>query len=289
MANSATALSTYNDLLWAIQSPVLCGSPPPLFERWAGQAPSAEPISPDTISKELCEQRRIPIGRYFEALIHAWLETRQEVTKLAANVPIRNGGTTVGEADLLFEAGGKCYHWELAIKFYLGTGSRLATRDWFGPQGRDRLDLKLAKLSEQQLQLMDRPEAKVTLAEHGLTNVESHALIKGYLFHPFAQWECGDCLAPPSVNRGHAKGWWVHQSDAASVIGRGEHWRCLAKPEWLAPARGPVTLQGAELRSWLNDCFERNDRPLMLAALDSAGNELERGFVVPDNWSPSPR
>lgn len=82
MATKDLLKSTYNDLLWAIQSPVLCGSHPPLFEQWARQAPG-----PETISKELCGQRQIPIGRYFEALIHSWLGTRQEVTKLALNVP----------------------------------------------------------------------------------------------------------------------------------------------------------------------------------------------------------
>jgi hypothetical protein len=281
---AAAALSTYSDLLWAIQSPLLCGTHPPHFEQWARQ-----PTSPELITEELCGLRRVPIGRYFEALIQCWLATRQGITKLNCNVPIRDGGTTLGEADLLFEAEGRSYQWELAIKFYLGTGDRLSSGSWFGPQGRDRLGLKLAKLNEHQLQLMKRPESQSVLRESGLTQPESHALIKGYLFHPFSDWVCGRLPIPTTVNKGHAKGWWIHQSDVSMIVGRSQHWRYLAKREWLAAAQGSVTMRGTELGSWLNDYFKHEDRPPMLAAVDEAGNERERGFVVPDSWSPSPR
>lgn len=276
--------SARRDLVWAVESPVLCGSPPPLFAHWAKQ-----PLSEVSIDEELAAHRRIPIGRYFERLIHRWLETREGLSKLACNVPIRSKGATLGEVDLLFAAQDKCYHWELAIKFYLGVGERRAASEWYGPQGRDRLDLKLQKLESQQLRLLERDEGKAVLEELGLGHPESHALLKGYLFHPFAEWADGHRPTPPCVNGAHAHGFWIHQSDVAFLAHRSLRWLCLAKPAWLAPARGPGTIAAHDLGKWLHDYFANDDRPPMIVAMNGRGHEVERGFVVPDDWPPSPK
>lgn len=263
---------------------MLCGSEPPLFSKWAQQEGYLEAIDP-----ELASLRRIPIGRYFERLVQCWLSTRHGVSKLAAGVPVRSGGTTLGELDLVFEADGRCYHWELAIKFYLGTGDRLAEADWFGPQGRDRLDLKLDKLQSHQLRLLDGAEGRAVLEVHGLGNHQSFALVKGYLFHPFADWVQGHRPTPPCVHRDHAHGWWIHLSEVPQICQRSAQWRILEKHEWLASAHGPGEIAAEELTTRLQTYFDQDDRPPMLVAIDEAGRESERGFVVPDDWRPSPK
>ena len=283
-ASSNTVEAAHYDLLWALRSPVLCGALPPLFDQW-----SKEEISDELPGEETASLRRVPIGRYFERLIHEWLSTRSDIRKLATNLPLRREGTTLGEVDLLFEAEGRCFHWELALKFYLGTGDRLETRNWYGPGGRDRLDLKLDKLESHQLRLLQRQEGQEQLKERGLAAAESHTLIKGYLFHPFLEWAAGRRLAPACVNREHAHGWWIHLSDLASLGGRGRRWKCLEKREWLAPARGHAAMDTEELEGWLHNHFDSDDRPPMIVAISEEGHEVERGFVVPDTWAPAPR
>jgi hypothetical protein len=263
---------------------MLCGSEPPLFRAWAEQEWDIEAIDP-----ELASLRRIPIGRYFERLVQRWLSTRPGVSKLAASVPVRSGTTTLGELDFVFEAEGQCYHWELAIKFYLGTGDRLAESDWFGPQGRDRLDLKLDKLQAHQLRLLEQAEGQAVLQAHGLRNPQSFALVKGYLFHPFADWAADHRPTPPCVNRDHAHGWWIHLSKVSQICQRSARWRILEKQEWLAPAHGPGDIAAEELVARLQRYFDQDDRPPMLVAINEECKESERGFVVPDDWSPSPK
>lgn len=282
--SSDSTEATLADLLWAIQSPLLCGNAPPHYEQWA-----QEPLGEGILSKEIASHRRVPIGRYFERLVQDWLGTREGVSKLAANLPLRSDGATLGEVDLVFEVEDRCFHWELAIKFYLGTGDRLETRNWFGPGGRDRLDLKLEKMESHQLRLLQRKEAVALLKEHGLANPESHALIKGYLFHPFADWAKGHRPTPACVNREHAHGWWIHQSDWAAISQRSRQWKWLEKREWLSPAKGTGAIQAKDLGSWLNNYFDADDRPPMLVAMTDDGHEMERGFVVPDDWAPSPK
>ncbi len=271
------------DLLWAIESPVLCGKAPPYFEAWA-----KEGIDNVILSEELLALRRIPIGRYFERLIQEWLGTREGVHKLQANLPVRSQGATLGEVDLMFETQGRSFHWELAVKFYLGTGDGLTASQWFGPQGRDRLDLKLKKLENHQLQLLSTPEGKSLVAERGLSPPQSHALIKGYLFHPFSRWVQGNFPIPPEVNPKHARGFWVHQSEVGELATRHPRWNCIPKNEWLATARGPGSIAASELESWVTRFFSEDKRPPMLVAIDEDGQEVERGFAVPDDWAPSP-
>jgi hypothetical protein len=269
------------DLKWAVESPVLCLPDPPLFAEWA-HAGTGGPVD-----AELASYRRRPIGRYFERLIVHWLKAQEGVRGLEANLPLRRGPATVGELDLLFEVDGNAYHWELALKFYLGTGDRTQASQWFGPLGRDRLDYKLDKL-QTQLRLLETPEGRALLAERGWSSVESHPLVKGYLFHPFAAWRQQQRRAPHEVNPEHAHGWWIHASDVKEICQRSEQWLILEKSDWLAPAHTGERMNARELEAWLRHYFEAETHPPMLAAMEE-GRELERGFVVPDDWSPEPR
>jgi hypothetical protein len=268
------------DFQWAIDSPVLCGSLPPLFTRWARDG------SPVQDCKELAAQRRVPIGRYFEALIVHWLRAQDGVTQLEANLPIRRGSSTLGEIDLLFGHEGRAYHWELALKFYLGTGDRLSTNQWFGPLGRDRLDLKLDKLATQ-LRLLETAEGKALLSERGEKAASGHSLVKGYLFHPYQAWQEQAWDTPAQVNPSHGKGWWIHLGEADQAISGPGQWVRLRKEQWLAPALAGPVMSSSELLSWLSKHFESDPRPPMVAALGAHG-ELQRGFVVPDDWEPEP-
>src|SRR5690606_32110112 len=140
------------------------------------------------------------------------------------------------------------------------------------------------KLCDRQLRLPQTPEARELLAERGMQEIESHAFIKGYLFHPYADWLLGARAAPDEVNADHAHGWWLRRSEVDALPGVG--WRFLDKADWLAPALGEALIPPGDLGAWLAQHVATDARPPLLAAMSAAGRELHRGFVVPDDWGP---
>ena len=90
------------------------------------------------------------LGFYAEALLEYFLTQGPHARLIAANIPLRTAGLTLGEVDfLLQDVRGERLHWELAVKFYLhiGEGDRAATlAHYVGPNLQDRFDLKHARL-----------------------------------------------------------------------------------------------------------------------------------------------
>ena len=100
---------------------------------------------------------RLRLGIYTERLIGAWLRHSRLIRLVAMNWPLRDGRTTIGEADFLVERlslpGDRLQLWELACKFYLG----VAEVGWIGPGLLDSLDAKLSRIRSHQLPLIHRP------------------------------------------------------------------------------------------------------------------------------------
>jgi hypothetical protein len=231
---------------------------------------------------ETASQRRL--GSYFESLWIFWLKTNQRFRLLQANLPVRVAGRTLGEFDLLVEDthSGRQLHWELALKFYLGTADTQQMENWWGPMKRDRLDLKLGHMQTHQCQLSRLPAAKQKLEEYDIVVDEAWSIVKGRLFYPG-----GDAVhpAPDNAAASHLAGWWQTRAafNEACPANAGIRYSLLDKRQWLSPVL-PEQLQF--FNGVLNASRHRQmsaDRPVMLAACaDSV--ELSRGFVVPDAW-----
>ncbi len=276
--------------MWAVQSPVLCLPEPALCRQLADESEALFArlrSDPGQLPASLWERRRVPIGRYFESLIAYWLEQVPSVTGLRQNLAIHVAGRTLGELDLLFEREGQLFHWELAVKLYLGTEDGCSEELWLGPRARDRLDKKLAKLHERQLPLFTHSEAQAALEELGLRGARSEMLVKGILFHPHHRWRRGLMHHPPTVNAAHERGWWLRVRDAGELaMDHGLHYQELEKPDWLGPARKKNTVPAAQLKAWLHARLDRDSSPPLVAVFDDEGKEQHRGFVVPDDWGP---
>jgi len=241
---------------------------------------------PEGIPDDMREQRRAPIGRYFERLVAFWLAKQPGVSNFHENLRVQGASETLGEIDMLFTYALHVYHWELAVKFYLGVGDLSSASSWHGPRARDRLDTKLDKLLGKQLQLPSHPEAAACLAALGMTSPESYAFVKGYLFHPIDCWQDRSVELPAGVNPDHKRGWWLpvqRCGELHSLPAAG--WQILQKPDWLAPWRGEPEILPSELTTSLARCVGEYG-PTMLAAVGDDGSELHRGFVVPETWTP---
>lgn len=229
------------------------------------------------------------LGSYFEVLLRTWIEEVPPAQLTAANWQVYAGEHTIGEFDLLFERDGRSWHWELALKFYLGHPAPDGQFRWYGPDPKDRLDRKWAKMRGHQLRLHTHPAAQGAL---GMLDIEGdvapRAFIKGYLFLPLNNGY--DVEFPPDVNPDGLRGWWVHRSELASrrktLDPQGNRqWLLLDSRRWMSPVH---IEDGDRLCSFdaLTSVVPAH-RPTLVAGVSPAGDEhreLTRGFVVPDTW-----
>lgn len=268
---------------------------------------------PADLQQELTATRITRLGRYAERLLGWFLEHGPAARLVAASVPLRRAGVTLGECDFLVRTQqGARLHWELAVKCYLHAGeghvrsvmrwdaqsvtqssapsstlpaARLA--DYVGPNLKDRFDLKLAHVLNHQLPLSARDEF-ASLGYAGPWTPQMY--IKGWLFY-----RAGETPAEPAeLNPSHGRGWWVTRRDWPDfAAAHAQTWRVLPRLEWLAPRRherGEAEAAGiafADART-LAEQISHQHGPTMVAAFadDGVGNLIERsrGFIVPDDW-----
>lgn len=227
------------------------------------------------------------LGRYYERLWQFALQSAPGVELLAANLPVRQGGHTLGELDLLLRDDEGVHHLELAIKLYLGPerDSGEKAHHWLGPSSEDRLGLKLEHLIRHQLPLSGSPAGRQALA--ALTDAEPHSAswLGGYLFYP---WREG-CKAPGGSTRDHLRGRWLHHRDWQQMVEPDQLWQPLQRQHWLAPARlcNAAPWSATALASWLEQLPAAAPAQLLVRLEqigDSDWSERERVFLVSDDW-----
>jgi hypothetical protein len=256
--------------------------------------------APHALHRDLGTTRVTRLGRYAEWLLGWFLQHGPAARLVAAGVPLRRAGVTLGECDFLVQTQRHArLHWELAVKCYLHAGdasSRSTARlaDYVGPNLKDRFDLKLAHLLNHQLPLSAREE----FASLGYAGPWTPQMfIKGWLFYRHGARPSD----PVELNPAHARGWWVTRSDwPVFAAAQAQKWRSLPRLEWLAPRRiKPAAQNETEANpdaagslcvdaQTLAAHTSHHHGPSMVVALvdDGAGHLIERsrGFIVPDDW-----
>lgn len=211
------------------------------------------------------------VGRYFEALLHYWLEHVRGVRILAVGEQIRDGKITVGELDLIFDdERGRRTHWEATVKFFLHVPGHVPS-EYPGPNANDNLERKAVKLFEKQLPLSmtRRPDVEIR-----------QAFVRGVIFyHP----ELSAPAAPvPYLAPEHGRGIWVRRSEVMTLQSLGfETVSQFHKPCWLAPPTGP-THPIAELEGLVHGSSDGISRPQLFSL--GRADDCVRCFVVHDTW-----
>ncbi|CAE6703195.1 hypothetical protein R69927_01495 [Paraburkholderia domus] len=293
------------DLAWVLLSANLLRAQPPvgaLASPFGSQQEAAATVDwlraldadPAGLHSDLTATRMTRLGRYAERLLGWFLQNGPAARLVAAGVPLRRAGVTLGECDFLVQTQqGARLHWELAVKCYLHAGESHAQpaaqlADYVGPNLKDRFDLKLAHLLNHQLPLSARDE----FASIGYAGPWTPQMfIKGWLFY-----RAGETPADPAeLDPSHGRGWWVTRKDWPDFAAAHAHmWRVLPRLEWLAPRRyGKEEAEAAGFafvdQQTLAEQTSHQHGPTMVAAFanDGVGNlaELSRGFIVPDDWS----
>lgn len=229
------------------------------------------------------------LGHYFETLINFWLTHLNGTEFIATNLQVQDAQRTLGEYDFLFrDSAGVTYHWEAAVKFYLQVTPQSEQRSFIGPGTRDRLDIKLDKVFNQQLLLSNSAEGLQALPQ-GIKPDRTQAYIKGYLFYHCSSSH-KDSIA--GISGGHLAGWWVrHNLEKIPQTKTESHWAILPRLSWLAPAlitdeKKAITY--TTLAEQLDQHFQAGAEALLVAELtgETGGvwRELSRGFVVCRTW-----
>ncbi|WP_439888957.1 DUF1853 family protein [Pseudomonas sp. MBLB4123] len=229
------------------------------------------------------------LGLYYERLWQFALQAAPGIELLAANLPIRQNGHTLGELDLLLRDDEGEHHLELAVKLYLGpeNGDGEQPAQWLGPGSHDRLDIKLDHLSQHQLPLSARGEARAALAALDLAEAQAALWLGGYLFYPWPQ----HCRAPQGANPQHLRGRWLHHRDWLRFLEQHHEgpWQPLPRPAWLAPARVETEELWSQqrLQAWFAELTPQANAQLLVrlqAGSQGAWHEVERVFLVNDQW-----
>ena len=241
------------------------------------------------------------LGRRFECYWQYWLLQRYPDWQHRFNIQVCNYGKTLGEMDnVSFDPReGRLIHREMAVKFYLGMSDEIdgnRPMQWLGPNSNDRFDLKLTRLYQSQMRLLDLPAAQSCLPESwNWTQLDRELVIKGRLYYPLSE---GSEIITGQSN------YWCHQKQLASVIEKlgalgSFAWLPLHRFQWLAPLQWPRhqtsnLLEPGQLLARFGAQFNTNQesvsRPTQLAAYRSIATtwqEEMRLFVVPDHWPTS--
>jgi len=247
---------------------------------------------PDSGPDVLTEPPARRLGHYFERLYETMLRDLLGWEILLKNQPVRRNGITLGELDFIVHnlADDTVEHHEIAVKFYLGfaDGGTGESR-WYGPNARDRLDLKSQRLIHHQSQLTMKSETRHLLESFGITDaIRPRTFMPGYLFYPHDN----PMSAPPGPARGHLQGHWIYADELACGDSRDslntDFWIPLNKPHWLGPWQQTVRPSATE-RDEALDMVRSRGIPRLFAELElsperGTWHEARRVFVVPRSW-----
>ena len=225
------------------------------------------------------------LGFYFERLYRILLEDLLGWDIILQNRQIQSNGRTIGELDFVVHnrTDDRIEHHEIAIKYYLGVPEPNGNTLWYGPNARDRLDLKTDRMLRQQSQRTQLPEARTLLDEAGITEpVTPRIFMPGYLFYPADQ----EVATPHYVPASHLRGRWRYRSQIKNSDVAG--WVALNKPHWIGCWRQSEAPETEEVLAALH-AIERHAIPLLFANLEKDSTtglwqETDRLFVVPDTW-----
>jgi len=134
------------------------------------------------------------LGFHFEGLVSFWLEDGfarklHPYETLASNVQLYNGKQTTGELDLILynHAEQLVEHWELAIKFFMGSAP-FEPVNWVGINSNDNLQRKMTHMQTKQFRAV-----WVATENHGQVKIDKrYGVIKGRFFLPINTSGCGD-------------------------------------------------------------------------------------------------
>ncbi len=295
------------DLRWLLLSPpLLCDALYPGqiqsfsnqermgIEHWLNQLAKREPALSAAHFEMESYQR---LGRYAEKLLKFFLVDfsmqsgglPKAFQVLAHNLALNSnvaGGSTQGEIDfLLQDSQGQHWHWELAVKFFAcepisgrANPETAQASEIIGPNRRDRLSLKIAKLFDRQL----RHQIPAPFEGH---TWRAQAFAKGRIYYRLGEVAPLHSLhlGKPLLNPDHERGFWCLENERHLIDIEFPQATLypLYRSEWLSP-KTMETLDSNRSQLVSESVIETSRLPFMVAVMKDR-IELGRGFILPQD------
>jgi len=229
------------------------------------------------------------LGKRFERLVIFWFDQSPYFELVISNHSIVENGRTLGEIDLVVReiASNEVFHIEVACKFYLSSLNSSKWDSWIGPNGNDNLGLKMDKLKKQ-LNMFNTSQGTDIMLDLSIPKPDPSLMIKGYFFHHFSH--LFQHKSPTLCNTNYCSGWFSKLSEAHIFPGESGLWIELQKDSWLSTihnSAGREVFTGAVLLEFINTHFKNEKRAILLARVEVREHvllEVDRGFIVADNW-----
>ena len=221
--------------------------------------------------------KRLRLGVLVEQFIFACLKENKNVELLMTNIQIIQDKKTVGELDCLISDKGKLIHLELVYKFYLYDPSIPGNEieKWIGPNRKDSLKQKLAKLKTKQMPLLSHPKSNEIINDFGYNSemFDQKVHFKAQLFTPLGQNE----RIITEINKSCICGFYI-TPDEFQLFKENDFF-IPSKLDWLVdPHHDVLWLSHAEAKSIIELELNQSRSPLCWMK-DSNGN-IRKLFVV---------
>lgn len=272
---------------WLLNSPMLMLAPDTIDAQcWLNSLQTSS--TPCTNQPHpLPDTRRL--GTWYEHHVASLLAQSPMLSAIHRNIQVQHERRTLGEFDFLcIDQQGASHHLECAIKFYLCDGPSDQLESYIGPNRKDRLARKWQQMTDKQIQLSQSTAGLATCRQLGLNlPCTQHLLIQGYLFYPFDLFIAGGpTQLHPAINPQHNRGWWLRAHRLTELTGTELILKRRDKPDWLLNAR--YDIECIEDQQILLTEDSALHSPQLVSRMKQQENgvwqEVDRGFVVPDNW-----
>ncbi|MFV0575612.1 MAG: DUF1853 family protein [Vibrio sp.] len=198
---------------------------PPLIQSNSAEL-SNTPFQTNYPLRDLIYQGNSRLGFWYQHLCHQHFLSHPNYQVLAEEVQLNHEGKTIGAIDFILQntRNQQVEHWEVAVKFYM-----LFDGLWYGPNSRDRLDLKLAHMLDHQLSMSQHPAFKALYPE--LDQIQPKLLMQGRLYiNPFRDEKIPThCLDHP-IETSQVNGYWCFWDEWQQIA---EPLYVLKKGQWL--------------------------------------------------------
>lgn len=202
------------------------------------------------------------LGFVYQALCKQLFEQSEQYQVVAEEIQLIANRRTLGAIDFIVQHQSNYQHWEVAIKFYL-----LHDDHWYGPDSRDRLDLKLNHMLNHQLAMSATDTFKQQYPY--ISNITSHLFMQGRLYiNPFEQNSLPQHCLGHRINQHSITGFWCYQHQWKQIT---EPLYRLDKINWIAGNVGQAERY----------ILPNNPLQYTVHCQDQTG---QFWMIVPDNW-----
>ncbi len=236
----------------------------------------------DSVPTVINPEPKQRLGHFAEAIFFEAINECLSDEQLLTNIQVVDQKITLGELDGLIVSATNVHHIEFSYKIYLldPSLSESEFECWIGPNRRDSLQQKAAKIQRKQLPLLHMPETHQLLSkiikDYAQLTLQQSVCILGQLYVPLQEYP-----QKKNYQYGTVDGFYIY-FDELSQFSECLWWIPPTKKDWLlSPTPKVDWLSTEEFKVKLQVHYASDSNPLCW--VKHPDGTLEKCFVV--NWS----